>query len=504
MSEVMEFAPGSGPPSDRRRHARRSIRSLIYAELDRENGGIVLDASEGGMSVHAVVGLTEDVLPRMRLKLPETNEWLETRARVVWKQDSGKVAGLQFEELLDVDRDRIREWLSKEAAESEHEAANDSAPAEQHLAEKSKPENSNARVDGGALAGVEAPEAVPANTVASASQVHKSDDAGEGLSNSIAGPAESAPRESLAALAQPTASTETSTRAIEEPAKHLAPAPVTTSVPDLARPKFLRVEPGNMAPIYLLLLVLAVVSVTSGWAAGRGKFRPVVEQFQKLLTRNSAEEPIASLRGKRPPPPVENIEIVSANSQDRTISLLGAPVRPVPVIPQTRPAGGAAHSDATPGMNFQVWTLSPPQRSIAASNASAAQKTAPPPVDDSKAGQYLAPVGSGIEPAEPVALPVPQNMTGVLKRGALIHRVEPEYPEVAKQQGASGTVTLQATVGADGVVRDVRVIGGPKLLIRAALNAVQQWRYAPTLLDGKAIETQVEISLVFHLPNGAF
>ncbi|MGH9685572.1 MAG: TonB family protein [Candidatus Acidiferrales bacterium] len=502
MPEAMEFVPGAGPPNERRRHARQSVRSLIYAELDRENGGIVLDASEGGMSVHAVVGLTEDVLPRMRLKLPETNEWLETRARVVWKQDSGKVAGLQFEELPDVERDRIREWLSREGGGAELEAASDLAPAEQRPAEKSKPENGNARLDADTLLEVGAPASVPANTVASASQIDKSDHAGEGLSNSIAGPAESASRGQLPALVHPTASTETNTRAMDESAKRAAPPPETMPGPELARPSFLRVEPGK--PIYLLLLVLAVVSVTSGWAAGRGKFRPVVEQFQKLLARNNAEDPIASLRSERPPAPVKEIEIVSADNQNWTISLLGAPIRPAPAIPQTRPAVSAAQSNATPGMNFQVWTLSPPRRSIAASDASAAQKAAPPAVDDSKAGQGVAPSESSLEPTEPVVLPVPENMTGVLKRGALIHRVEPEYPEIAKQQGISGTVILEATIGMDGAVSAVRVISGPKLLIRAAQNAVRQWRYAPTLLDGKAIETTVQISLVFHLPNGSF
>ncbi|MGH9738466.1 MAG: TonB family protein [Candidatus Acidiferrales bacterium] len=505
MPEAMEFVPGVGTPNERRRHARQSIRTLIYAELDRDNGGIVLDASEGGMSVHAVLGLTEDVLPRMRVKLPETNEWLETRARVVWKQDSGKVAGLQFEELPDAERVRIREWLSREASESEYEAANDSAPAEQCPAEKSKPVNDHLRKDDGAFVGVEASMPAPGNIITSSSQFDKDDIVDESLSNSLARPAERAARARLAALAQTPASAETDTLAFDRSAIHPASARVATSAPALAQPNFLRAEPRSTTPIYFLLLVLAVLSATSGWAAGQGKLRPVVERFHKLLARNSAEGPVMNFRGEQPAPAVKEIEIIDANSQHRTISLLGAPGVPVPAIPQARTVMGATQTGATAGMNFQVWTLSPPKPSTAASNAGAAQKPAPPAVDDIKAGQDLAPVGpSGVVPAGPVALPAPKNMTGALKQGALIHRVEPGYPEIAMQQGVSGTVVLQAAVGVDGTVRDVQVISGPKLLIHAAVDAVRRWRYEPTLLDGKAIETHVEISLVFHLPNGTF
>ena len=98
-------------------------------------------------------------------------------------------------------------------------------------------------------------------------------------------------------------------------------------------------------------------------------------------------------------------------------------------------------------------------------------------------------------------VPMPENSAGVLQRGALLHRVEPEYPEIARDQRLSGTVILDAHIGTDGSVRSIRVISGPKLLTAAAENAVREWRYAPTFLDGSPIETDVQISLVFHLPG---
>ncbi|MGH9563601.1 MAG: PilZ domain-containing protein, partial [Terracidiphilus sp.] len=129
MSEVLEFAHAVTPSNERRQHARQRLRSLTYAELDQGNGGIVLDASESGISVHAVVPLTDDVIPRLRLKLPDASAWLETRARVVWTLDSGKVAGLLFEDLPGPARDQIREWLSSEAT-SEGEAGYPATPTE--------------------------------------------------------------------------------------------------------------------------------------------------------------------------------------------------------------------------------------------------------------------------------------------------------------------------------------------------------------------------------------
>jgi TonB family protein len=78
-----------------------------------------------------------------------------------------------------------------------------------------------------------------------------------------------------------------------------------------------------------------------------------------------------------------------------------------------------------------------------------------------------------------------------------VSRREPLYPEEAKRAGAKGTVTLDATIGVDGHVTEVRVIQGHPLLQAAAVEAVKQWTYRPTVLNGKAVETQTQIVLNF-------
>ncbi|MGA9472744.1 MAG: TonB family protein [Terriglobales bacterium] len=85
--------------------------------------------------------------------------------------------------------------------------------------------------------------------------------------------------------------------------------------------------------------------------------------------------------------------------------------------------------------------------------------------------------------------------------GRLLKRVVPSYPPDALQQRIDGTVRLRASIGEDGKVQSVEPLTGPPLLIGAAVVAVREWRYGPTILDGRHIQTQTDISLVFRLPT---
>jgi TonB family protein len=81
----------------------------------------------------------------------------------------------------------------------------------------------------------------------------------------------------------------------------------------------------------------------------------------------------------------------------------------------------------------------------------------------------------------------------------LTTRVTPDYPDVARQAGVEGTVTLRVEIGADGSVQDIEPVSGPPLLERAATEAVAQWRYAPTLVDGNPVNVVTTVSVEFHL-----
>jgi len=85
----------------------------------------------------------------------------------------------------------------------------------------------------------------------------------------------------------------------------------------------------------------------------------------------------------------------------------------------------------------------------------------------------------------------------------LIHRVQPVYPSLARQARVQGVVVLEAIVTKDGTVDGLRVLSGRPLLAQAALDAVRQWRYDPTLLNGEPVEviTTITVTFSFRTPR---
>ncbi len=83
----------------------------------------------------------------------------------------------------------------------------------------------------------------------------------------------------------------------------------------------------------------------------------------------------------------------------------------------------------------------------------------------------------------------------------LLLRVEPVYPEQAREQGVEGIVVMRVRARRDGRVRDVKLVGGQPLLVEAAMAAVKQWQFKPHLVNGQPVETQTRITLVFETPR---
>jgi protein TonB len=91
-----------------------------------------------------------------------------------------------------------------------------------------------------------------------------------------------------------------------------------------------------------------------------------------------------------------------------------------------------------------------------------------------------------------------QVSTGVME-AKLVHRVEPTYPRAAIALHLAGTVVLRAVIAKDGSVQQLEVVSGNLLLAQAALAAVHEWRYQPTLLDGQPVEVETEITVSFTM-----
>jgi protein TonB len=112
--------------------------------------------------------------------------------------------------------------------------------------------------------------------------------------------------------------------------------------------------------------------------------------------------------------------------------------------------------------------------------------------------------GDGAQPPRPEVTPVapprkPITVSQGVQLALLTHRVEPIYPSFARQAHREGTVELRAIISSEGAVRDVQVLSGDPVLAQSARDAVAQWRFRPTLLNGIAVEVITFVTVKFHI-----
>jgi protein TonB len=94
----------------------------------------------------------------------------------------------------------------------------------------------------------------------------------------------------------------------------------------------------------------------------------------------------------------------------------------------------------------------------------------------------------------------PLRVGGDVKAPQLINRVEPSYPEAARKARMEGVVILEAIITANGNVEEVKVLKSVNpLLDAAATRAVQQWKYRPATLNGRAVRVYLTVTVTFNL-----
>ena len=110
-------------------------------------------------------------------------------------------------------------------------------------------------------------------------------------------------------------------------------------------------------------------------------------------------------------------------------------------------------------------------------------------------------IGGSSTPPPPKETPKRIRVGGQVQTAKLINKVQPVYPPLAKQARIQGTVRLQAIIAKDGSVVELQVLSGHPLLQQAALDAVRQWRYQPTLLNQEPVEVVTTIDVIFTLSS---
>jgi TonB family protein len=461
------------PAPDRRSHSRQPVRTLAYVELDEGNGGIVLNASEGGLSVQAVMSLMEESLPKMRFQLSQSKEWLETSARVAWASESRKVAGLQFVDLPEEARLHIQAWLTAGASEAEPGEPQERAAAYNHAHDQ---------VDSKIAGQIDyQTPGEPRDLVREAGSI--------GMGRDTIGSTKTAPPvESVSTPASASPAAPTSQLFGEMPAFEATAQPTKSISPEAKRPD----HAWNIAG---LVALLATLSLVAGWIAGRGMFDRLWDKPQgTAFSTQTAQSGLARVSASASPP-VSNLEIVDIHNQRWTI-----PFSPTASTNQTNSRSQAAPVEWP---TFNPSAAVPDIQAPGAGNDGSQQPSPPEVAASSNSASTPIPSASpdphDLVPPAPKPEPQAARPVGVLQRGVLIYHVNPEYPEIAREQNVQGTVKLQVTIGVTGAVRSVVAISGPGLLIEAARSAVRQWRYTPSLLDGKPFELQEEVSVVFQL-----
>jgi TonB family protein len=402
---------------DRRFFARRSVRSLAYIDLGGDNGGIVLNMSEGGLAVHSAVTLSGVHLPAIRFQLPQSPDWIEARGEIAWTSETKMLAGILFIGLPDRARQQIRDWVFASSR------------------------------------GEDAPAAPRRTEVTRISPL-------PGIS-----------------IGQ-TPTRESVTRSAAAPVRTFTSSPETSSVRPTA----------------------SVVSVhTPSSAPGNAKRSPVVHH-EPAISKNAGQE--LSLRLGQATP---------AESRASWLNWSGFLVFVAALAALSFFVGLTAGRTAGHGDIRRL--LAKDSGSAASANSASSQPLQSSPVGVTQ--DVLSPAAPPAIPNGrvtitsriyvPVPTPTPSD-TSQMKRlqvGALEHRVEPQYPPDAARQRAEGTVQLHVTITANGAVDNVTLLSGPTVLVQSATDAVRQWRYKPTLLDGKPVGIEADIAIVFWLPPPA-
>ena len=158
-----------------------------------------------------------------------------------------------------------------------------------------------------------------------------------------------------------------------------------------------------------------------------------------------------------PQDPLAPPEIRLSIDQMRPMNFL-ADVTPLPVMPQLEPSPKPVYEGGIPAS----------LRTSPFASRDTASKPSP----------------SSLAALEPVD--VAEDMSEKL----LVQKVLPIYPDQALRTGLQGTVVLQALIGKDGMVRDLKLLQGSLLLGQAAFDAVRQWRYQPYFVNGRAVDAQ--------------
>jgi len=523
------------PARDRRAGVRQAVRSLAYVQLEDGNGGIALNVSEGGIALQAIVSLSAVDLPSMRIQLAHSRKQIEAKGRVAWTNGFRRLAGVEFVDLSEESRIQIREWISLESSDLRPVPALATQGGENTQISLGL-QHAGTTLDISASSRSQEPNATlaPARAVPSSSETPTLQRrARTPVLPAAAVPpafvpdpyrlvapgaapqpraAATTPKGAAAASYAATESSADRNIALDSPISAVARPAVMSSAlirseeaggpTELAadEPELRRRRNSNTVGIVLWVSFFTAVSLAAGWFAGRGGLPEIIQR----ITREAPVDTRGAEPKAEPAAPAADtsqIEIVDLNHRHWLIPMQASGQTAATAFSNPDSQGNVARWS---GNDIPDPALSTPlqQRFAPERSAAIAPEVTSPPVGPNS----LSPVsGLGFGGAISVPAPVPPGSVprvtsgNGLRLGELIYKVDPAYPPKALAEKIEGVVKILAVIGADGNVKAVRPLSGPALLVPTAIDAIRQWRYSPSLLDGQPIENQREISVNFQI-----
>lgn len=531
MSTSAQQDPTLTTPSERRFYPRIVPHAPIFVAFGENNEGVLLNVSENGLLVSTPAELKCNFVARIAIPFNDLPQPVQVNVRVVWTSEAGKRAGIQLLDLSDHDREQIRKWGTQESAqpslpEPNYPAVADEPSATSSPAAQATPsfmEESRfsrlpveplhrrliVRRRSSSVATGVAWGALIAIVCLAAVFFLKSGAPGNPFARSAENPNDSSaapPPQDLQGGLQ------------NGSLNH--PAPVASSLSGAkSKSALLNASPPQTAQ----------TSDHTFDADDPGS--STVDTIQNQNQRNPSRTDSISLSK----PILETNPTRSASS--RPIAEPHADVRNDPALIDPAPKGIAAASPTTPSDAIpEAPPVLPeePIRSPLPANNVASTRAASSRKSDASIIQMDAPGGQVMEihpparthasffnlpgervlespsvtmhiqrsvrmPTTHVWWPFHRNKKVVV--GELISRVDPQAAQV-HIGSSSHTVRVKATVVEDGRIENVTPLSGPANLVPAVVRAVHEWRYEPTLMDDKPVETECYVVVQFHGPAG--
>jgi protein TonB len=456
--------------SERRHHARQSPHSLSYVHLDETNGGILINLSEGGLAVQAAMSVMEDSLPRVRLQTPRSTGWLEASARVIWTSDSRRMVGIQFIEFPSDFRKHLRDWLAAEAVGESYSGGPDATTPEINLDAAPEEEIMPARARAMSLPREQSTRSKEIDVAALMTSAGAA---------AVARSSRSVPEAANAVLPRAAAPVSaTSTTEIEKPSKRSR-----RYIPAIA--------------------ILAVISLSAGWEAGRGNLFKELVQPSAAAPNPGASSALGSAAANAV---LVNFEIVDTNNQMWSVPFSGPtaapqgaalPALPPQALPPVSRTSGADNSKRA----FKPMTLTAPKSSGHPSSFQGGAQAPVLPTQSSGSGNALPNAFSDTTPRLTPVPPSAPSAASSLVPASVIQRVNPLYPKSALDERVTGIVKIHARISENGTVTEVKALSGSPLLTPAAVEAVRKWRYKPETLDGHPVASEIDVTVTFALPQ---